>query len=367
MIKPTSSPCGDKSVSSITTHYTIGQLINIEWEVNNACEKQFYVDLSIIGKDSNFKTIGALLNRADNVGEISQASIKLPENVECDNCTLRLRCAENSSCASIRISRSGNVRYDKRNYDFQHGMSMRNPNSKIGDEIGLYKKYEKRNLNGEIGLYKKHYTGSNPNNKEITLDASNLRYKKRNPDSDLDGEVGLGNNGSGYTDRNSNSDIDNKADNEPGYTNRNPGGNRDESGDRSPGSTSRNPGFATGNKIEYKKRNLDSDLDDRVGLEINSLGYKRRDPTSDLGFKKRNSDIEDEIGFEVSGLGFKKRNSDIDDEVGFEVSGLGFKKRNSDVDDEIGFEVSGLGFKKRNSDIDDEVGFEVSGLGFKKA
>ncbi|CAG8525989.1 14839_t:CDS:2, partial [Acaulospora colombiana] len=128
IITPPSFLCGDESGSSIVTHYAMGQMVNMKWEVDPTREEQFHVDLSVTGRDTDFRNIGTLLNYAYKKGGIAQANIKLPENVKCDNCTLRLRCAEKLFCARICISnyksriniqRPGDAKYNIRSADAQ--------------------------------------------------------------------------------------------------------------------------------------------------------------------------------------------------------------------------------------------------------
>ncbi|CAH1763057.1 3815_t:CDS:1 [Entrophospora sp. SA101] len=103
-------PCGTKvGPGKVLTTYTTNQVVNVQWDIENALEGTCFVDLSTTGKDTDFKPISTIDNCADKVGENFQADVKLPENTSCERCTLRFRWIPKLSedvylnCADISI------------------------------------------------------------------------------------------------------------------------------------------------------------------------------------------------------------------------------------------------------------------------
>ncbi|KAG9299156.1 hypothetical protein G9A89_013804 [Geosiphon pyriformis] len=106
----------------ITTHYTEGESIKIEFEIGKALEGNCFIDLSTTGKDTKFQTIGSVKDCGNKV-DIFKTEITLPKEVTCEQCTLRFRWIPKLSgdtyinCADVSISPASPVSINEEKED----------------------------------------------------------------------------------------------------------------------------------------------------------------------------------------------------------------------------------------------------------
>jgi len=106
-------PCAGNPAGPVQSKFKSGETIPIKWKITAAHRGPCTVQLSITGKDTDFKNLKKFDNCADTNGDFSD-TVDLPKGVSCDKCTLRWRWDAQLTnelylnCADISIGEGNN-------------------------------------------------------------------------------------------------------------------------------------------------------------------------------------------------------------------------------------------------------------------
>jgi len=111
----TQQPCAGNLPGPVQTNFKSGETIPIKWKITAAHKGTCIVQLSVTGKDTDFKDLKKFDNCADTNGDFSD-TVNLPKDVSCEKCTLRFQwkaLLTNElylNCADISISKGNKVK-----------------------------------------------------------------------------------------------------------------------------------------------------------------------------------------------------------------------------------------------------------------